>query len=52
MNTETGGHIYILKECNCASEVLTEVNLFPELLKHTEEGAMHKNLEAGKYVFG
>ena len=44
--------IYILKECDCASEVLTEVSFFPKLLKHTEEGARNKNKEAGKYVLG
>lgn len=35
--------IYLLKECNYASEVLKKVNFFPELLKHAEEGAMSKN---------
>jgi len=45
--------ICILKKCSCVGgEVLTEVNFFPELQKHTDEGAIHKNKEAGKYVLG
>lgn len=35
--------IYILKECDCGSDILTEVNFYQEFLKHTKEGAMNKN---------